>query len=76
MNILSGHAWVFGDAVNTDVMAPGLFFKAPIAELAMGVFQGIEGMAAGVTLVAAGFFSIAVGAAALDIPVWQETVAA
>ena len=42
MNILSGHAWVFGDAVNTDVMAPGLFFKAPIAELASHCMEAID----------------------------------
>ena len=32
--LISGRAWVFGDNVNTDVMAPGLYFKAPMAEMA------------------------------------------
>ena len=42
MSILSGQAWVFGDAVNTDVMAPGLYFKAPIGELASHCMEAID----------------------------------
>lgn len=34
MSTITGRSWVFGDDVNTDVMAPGLYFKAPMAEMA------------------------------------------
>ncbi|MAF82500.1 MAG: 3-isopropylmalate dehydratase [Chromatiales bacterium] len=39
---MSGRAWVFGDGVNTDVMAPGLFFKAPLEVLAAHCMEAIE----------------------------------
>jgi 3-isopropylmalate/(R)-2-methylmalate dehydratase small subunit len=42
MSTVSGNAWVFGNAVNTDVMAPGLYFKAPIAELARHCMEAID----------------------------------
>jgi len=42
VSTLTGRAWVFGDAVNTDVMAPGLYFKAPIAELARHCMEAID----------------------------------
>ena len=42
MSILIGQAWVFGDAVNTDVMAPGLYFKAPISEMARHCMEAID----------------------------------
>ena len=49
MSILIGQAWVFGDAVNTDVMAPGLYFKAPISEMARHCMEAIDpGFAANV----------------------------
>ena len=44
MTALNGSAWVFGDAVNTDVMAPGLYFKAPISELAKHCMEAIDPM--------------------------------
>jgi 3-isopropylmalate/(R)-2-methylmalate dehydratase small subunit len=31
----SGRAWVFGDDINTDAMAPGLYMKGPIEEAAI-----------------------------------------
>lgn len=34
MKPIAGRAWVFGDDINTDALAPGLYFKAPIAEMA------------------------------------------
>ena len=37
-----GRAWVFGDAVNTDVMAPGLYFKAPLEELARHCLEAVD----------------------------------
>jgi 3-isopropylmalate/(R)-2-methylmalate dehydratase small subunit len=42
MSVVTGQAWVFGDAVNTDVMAPGLYFKAPIAELARHCMETVD----------------------------------
>ncbi len=32
--IIEGRAWVFGDDVDTDQLAPGLYMKGPIEELA------------------------------------------
>jgi 3-isopropylmalate/(R)-2-methylmalate dehydratase small subunit len=42
MSALTGQAWVFGADVNTDVMAPGLYFKAPIAEMARHCMEAID----------------------------------
>ncbi len=42
MTGISGRAWVFGDGVNTDVMAPGLFFKAPLEVLAAHCMEAID----------------------------------
>jgi 3-isopropylmalate dehydratase small subunit len=39
---ITGRAWVFGDDINTDVMAPGLFFKSPIEELARHCLEAID----------------------------------
>ena len=36
-----GRAWVFGDGVNTDVMAPGLYFKSPMEEMARHCMEAI-----------------------------------
>ena len=42
MKVIEGRAWVFGDDVNTDVMAPGLYFKAPLAEMARHCLEAID----------------------------------
>lgn len=47
MKIIEGRAWVFGDDVNTDVMAPGLYFKAPMAEMARHCLEAIDPAFAG-----------------------------
>jgi 3-isopropylmalate/(R)-2-methylmalate dehydratase small subunit len=39
---ISGRVWAFGDDVNTDVMAPGLFFKAPIEEMARHCLEAVD----------------------------------
>jgi 3-isopropylmalate dehydratase small subunit len=39
---LRGRAWVFGSDVNTDVMAPGLYFKAPMAEMARHCMEALD----------------------------------
>jgi len=36
-----GRAWVFGDGINTDVMAPGLYFKSPMEEMAKHCMEAI-----------------------------------
>ena len=42
MSTITGKCWVFGDDVNTDVMAPGLYFKAPMAEMATHCMEAID----------------------------------
>ncbi len=37
-----GRAWIFGDGINTDVMAPGLYFKAPLEELARHCLEAVD----------------------------------
>ena len=36
-----GRAWVFGDNVDTDQLAPGIYIKRPIAELAQHCLEGL-----------------------------------
>jgi 3-isopropylmalate/(R)-2-methylmalate dehydratase small subunit len=49
MKIIAGRAWVFGDDINTDAMAPGLYFKAPMAEMARHCLETVDpGFAPGV----------------------------
>ena len=49
MTMIEGRAWVFGDAVNTDVMAPGLYFKLPMDVMARHCMEVIDpGFASGV----------------------------
>lgn len=44
-----GRAWVFGDNVDTDVLAPGKYMKSGIDELARHCLEAVEsGFAAGV----------------------------
>ena len=38
----AGRAWVFGDDINTDALAPGLYFKSPIAEMARHCLETVE----------------------------------
>lgn len=39
---IRGAAWVFGDEINTDTMAPGLYFKEPMAEMARHCLEAID----------------------------------
>lgn len=39
---VSGRVWMFGDNVNTDVMAPGLYFKASLAELSRHCLEALD----------------------------------
>ena len=47
MKIISGRVFVFGDDINTDVMAPGLYFKAPLAEMARHCMEAVDPAFAG-----------------------------
>ena len=38
---LSGKAWVFGDDVNTDVLAPGIYMKGSIENLARHCLESV-----------------------------------
>jgi len=42
VSAISGKAWVFGDDVNTDVMAPGLYFKSPMSKMAKHCMEAID----------------------------------
>jgi 3-isopropylmalate/(R)-2-methylmalate dehydratase small subunit len=42
MKTIAGKAWVFGDNINTDVMAPGLYFKSPMAEMARHCLEAVD----------------------------------
>ena len=37
-----GRAWVFGDEINTDTMAPGLYFKESMAVMAQHCLEAID----------------------------------
>ncbi|MGI9331349.1 MAG: 3-isopropylmalate dehydratase [Gammaproteobacteria bacterium] len=45
--VISGRAWVFGDNVNTDAMAPGLYFKSPMDEMARHCMETLDPTFAG-----------------------------
>lgn len=48
---MTGKAWVFGDDINTDVLAPGLYMKSPMEELAIHCLEIVDPeFAKGVTL--------------------------
>jgi 3-isopropylmalate dehydratase small subunit len=42
VRLITGRAWVFGDDINTDVMAPGLYFKSPLEELAQHCLEAVD----------------------------------
>jgi len=37
-----GRAWVFGDEINTDTMAPGLYFKEPMDVMARHCLEAVD----------------------------------
>ena len=39
---MSGRAWVFGDDLDTDVLAPGAWMKAPVEELARHCLEAVD----------------------------------
>ncbi len=40
--LIEGRAWVFGDNVNTDVMAPGLYFKSSMSVMAKHCLEALN----------------------------------
>jgi len=42
LKLIEGRAWVFGDDINTDVMAPGLYFKSSMEEMARHCLETID----------------------------------
>ncbi len=38
----TGRVWKFGDNIDTDVLAPGLYMKGPLSELAKHCLEAIE----------------------------------
>ncbi|MGI9309494.1 MAG: 3-isopropylmalate dehydratase [Gammaproteobacteria bacterium] len=42
MSVIRGKAWVFGDEINTDVMAPGIFFKESIEVMAQHCLEAVD----------------------------------
>ncbi len=41
-DVIEGRAWVFGDNVNTDVMAPGLYFKSSLSVMAEHCLEALD----------------------------------
>ena len=44
---LTGRAWRFGDEINTDLLAPGIYMKSPLEELASHCLESIDSSFAG-----------------------------
>ena len=42
MSAVSGRAWVFGDDINTDVMAPGKYFKESVEEAVKHCLEAVD----------------------------------
>ena len=42
MSAVTGKAWVFGDEVNSDVMAPGIYFKESVEIMASHCLEAID----------------------------------
>jgi 3-isopropylmalate/(R)-2-methylmalate dehydratase small subunit len=42
MNRTGGRVWRFGDNIDTDVLAPGLYMKTPMAEMAAHCLEAVD----------------------------------
>ncbi len=42
MTEIRGRAWLFGNEVDTDVLAPGLYMKGPMAEMARHCLESVD----------------------------------
>ena len=40
--VIRGAAWVFGDEINTDTMAPGRYFKEPMEVMAAHCLEAVD----------------------------------
>lgn len=40
--MISGKAWVFGDEINTDNMAPGIYFKEPMEVMVQHCLEAVD----------------------------------
>ncbi len=40
--MITGDAWIFGDEINTDVMAPGLYMKASADVMALHCLEAVN----------------------------------
>jgi 3-isopropylmalate/(R)-2-methylmalate dehydratase small subunit len=40
--IITGQVWVFGDEINTDNMAPGIYFKEPMDVMAQHCLEAVD----------------------------------
>jgi len=45
--VITGKAWVFGDEINTDVMAPGIYFKEPMEVMVQHCLEAVDPLFAG-----------------------------
>lgn len=59
----AGNAWIFGDNIDTDVLAPGLYMKGPIEILAQHCLEAVDpkfapGVKAGDVMVGGNNFGI------------------
>jgi 3-isopropylmalate/(R)-2-methylmalate dehydratase small subunit len=41
-SVISGHAWTFGDDIDTDVLAPGIYMKLPADEVAKHCLEAVD----------------------------------
>ena len=41
-SVITGTAWVFGDEINTDVMAPGIYFKEPMEVMVQHCLEAVD----------------------------------
>ena len=41
-DVIRGNAWVFGDEINTDTMAPGIYFKEPREVMAKHCLEAVD----------------------------------
>jgi 3-isopropylmalate dehydratase small subunit len=40
--VITGNAWVFGDEINTDNMAPGIYFKEPMEVMVQHCLEAVD----------------------------------
>jgi 3-isopropylmalate dehydratase small subunit len=40
--VITGKVWVFGDEINTDVMAPGIYFKEPMEVMVQHCLEAVD----------------------------------